>query len=584
MAKHWRIHPHDPQRIRDLERAAGVPAVLAQLLVSRGLHDPRDIQAFLAPSLAQLRPPDQLPGAVAAAERLHAAVTARRRIVVYGDYDLDGMSATSILLGCLKLLGADATYYVPHRFDEGYGLNHDALRTLASQGAQVVVTVDCGIASVAEAQTARELGLELIITDHHEPAATMPEAAAIVHPRLPGHSYPFAGLSGSGVALKVAWAVCLQASGTQKVGERMKNFLLAAVGQAALGTVADVVPLIDENRVLVQYGLRALKDQPSLGLAALMQVTGLAGKDALASDDIAFTLAPRLNAAGRLGQAQLAVELLMTSSPERATALAEYMNELNASRQSLERSIYLSANKQAQEKFDVEGDAALVLAERGWHPGVIGIVAGRLAEKFHRPVVLIALDELGIKPSPGSARSVPGFALHEALAACTQHLVSHGGHAAAAGLKIEEARLDDFRSDFVEYVSGEITAGQRTAELWIDAEVPLSALTLKTVEQIERLAPFGEANRRPIFCATGVMLDEPPKRIGGGERHLSLKLSQNGVKLRGVAFGGGDWFDELSHLQGPMDIALKPVINEFNGFRKVEAHITDWRVSEPANV
>lgn len=582
MAKHWRIHPHDPARIRALEQAAGVPAVLAQLLVARGLHDPRDIQAFLSPSLHHLRPPEALPGAVAAAQRLHAAIAQRRKIVVYGDYDLDGMSATSILLGCLKLLGADATYYVPHRFDEGYGLNHEALRTLASQGAAVVVTVDCGIASLAEAQTARQLGLELIITDHHPPAPELPEAAAIVHPRLPGEGYPFGGLSGSGVALKVAWALCQQASGAQKVGPRLREFLLAAVGQAALGTVADVVPLVDENRVLVQYGLRALKEQPSLGLAALLRVTGLDGKGALESDDIAFTLAPRLNAAGRLGQAQLAVELLMTASPERALALAEYTNELNASRQSLERSIYLAAHKQAQEQFDVEGDAALVLAERGWHAGVIGIVAGRLAEKFHRPVVLVALDELGIKPSPGSGRSVPGFNLHEALAACAQHLVSHGGHAAAAGLKIEESRLDDFRADFVEYAAGEIAPALRSAELWIDAEAPLSALSLKTVEQIERLAPFGEANRRPVICASGVTLDEPPQRIGGGQRHLALKLSQHGVKMRGVAFGGGDWFDELSQARGPLDIALRPVINEFNGFRKVEAHITDWRVSVAA--
>jgi single-stranded-DNA-specific exonuclease len=584
MAKRWRIHSHDRDRIAQLAREAAVPPVVAQLLIARGLHDPRQVRDFLDCRLTQLRDPGELPGASQAAERIHTAIVDKRRIVVYGDYDVDGMTATSLLLQCLKLLGADATYYVPNRIDEGYGLNSEAIRTLATQGAKLIITVDCGITSVAEAETAKEVGVELIITDHHELASTLPDAAAIVHPRLPGHAYPFAGLSGSGVALKLAWALCQQASGSKKVGERMKNFLLDAVGLAAIGTVADVVPLVDENRVLVQYGLKSLKERTGLGLATLMRITELDRRPQLDCEDIGFTLAPRLNAAGRLGQAQLAIELLTTTSAERATALAEYINELNSSRQSLERSIYLAANKQAQERFDVEQDAALVLADHDWHPGVIGIVAGRLAEKFHRPVILIALDKLGRQSGIGSARSIPGFNLHEALAACTEHLLSHGGHAAAAGLRIDETKLDDFRADFCEYAAGEITHEERIAELWIDAELPFSALTLDVVQKIESLAPFGQANHRPTFCATGVSLVEPPKKIGGGARHLSLKLSQYGVTLRAVAFGGGDWHDELVQYAGPVDLAFRPIINDFRGQRKVELQVTDWRVSETAPV
>lgn len=580
MAKRWRIHPHDRDRIAALAREAAIPHVVAQLLIVRGLHDPRQIRDFLECRLTQLRDPGELPGALAAAEKIHAAVSDKRRIIIYGDYDVDGMTATSLLMQCLKMLGADVGYYVPNRIDEGYGLNTEAIRTLANQGAKQIITVDCGITSVAEAQTAREVGVELIITDHHELAASLPDAAAIVHPRLPGHAYPFAGLSGSGVALKLAWALCQQASGAKKVGERMKNFLLEAVGMAAIGTVADVVPLVDENRVLVQHGLRSLKERPCLGLATLMRVTELDRKAKLDCEDIGFTLAPRLNAAGRLGQAQLAIELLTTTSAERATALAEYINELNSSRQSLERSIYLAANKQAQERFDVERDAALVLADHDWHPGVIGIVAGRLAEKFHRPVILVALDKLGRQPGIGSARSIPGFNLHEALAACTEHLLSHGGHAAAAGLRIEETKLDDFRADFCEHASGEISQAERIAELWIDAELPLSALTLDVVEKIESLAPFGQANHRPTFCATGINIAEPPKRIGGGGRHLSLKLSHFGTVMRAVAFGGGDWCEELTQLGGPVDLAFRPIINDFRGMRKVELQVTDWRVSD----
>ncbi|HVA49375.1 MAG TPA: single-stranded-DNA-specific exonuclease RecJ [Pirellulales bacterium] len=577
MAKRWRIHSHSVERIAALERAAGVSAVVARLLICRGIEDPSAVRNFLEPKLTQLRDPGELPGIPAAAERIGRAVSGRERVTIYGDYDVDGMTGTSLLVECLRLLGGDVGYYVPHRIDEGYGLNHEALETLARQGTKLIVTVDCGIASVAEAETARRLGLDLIVTDHHEFAATLPEAAAIVHPRLPGTAYPFAGLSGSGVAFKLAWALCQQASGAKKVGEAMRNYLLSAVGLAALGTVADMVPLVDENRVLVQHGLASLKQRPGLGLAALMRLAQIDRKPALDSEDIGFVLAPRLNAAGRLGQAQLAVELLTTPSPERANALAEYLNELNGSRQSLERSIYLAANKLAQQQHDVERDAAFVLAERGWHAGVIGIVAGRLVEKFHRPVVLVALDDLGVKPGVGSARGVPGFNLHEALCGCSQHLLSHGGHAAAAGLKIEESRVDSFRDDFCEQVAAAITLEQRTAELTIDAEVSLGELTLGALNQIERLAPFGQHNPRPVLCASGVTLAGPVERIGGGGRHLALKVAQNGVVMRAVAFGGGDWADELNQIKGPLSVAFRPVINDFNGYRRVELQLSDWQ-------
>jgi single-stranded-DNA-specific exonuclease len=422
--------------------------------------------------------------------------------------------------------------------------------------------------------------LELIITDHHTPPAELPEACDIVHPALPGSTYPFAGLCGAGVAFKLAWSLCQRASQSKKVGEGMRNFLLQAVGLVALGTVADMVPLVSENRIFVRHGLTSLKNRPPIGMAALMKATGLDQKPSLSSEDIAFTIAPRLNAAGRLGQAMLGVELLTTGSPERAAALAEYLHELNGSRDSLERSVYLAANKQAQDDCDPEQDAALVLAGRGWHPGVIGIVAGRLAEKFHRPVVLISLDDLGVKPGVGSARSVAGFDLYAALGACSEDLVSHGGHAAAAGLKIAEDRLSIFRANFCEYVASAISPTARIAEVRIDAEVPFSALSLSAVEQLEHLAPFGHANPRPMLCAADVTLAEPPRRIGGGERHLSLRLVQHGIPLRGVAFGGGEWLAELSAAAGPISVAFRPVINEYRGRRNVELHVCDWRLGQ----
>jgi single-stranded-DNA-specific exonuclease len=334
---------------------------------------------------------------------------------------------------------------------------------------------------------------------------------------------------------------------------------------------------VDENRILVRYGLNSLNERPSLGLAALMRVAGLDDRGALSSEDLAFGLAPRLNAAGRLGQAQLGVELLTTQAAERAESLAEYIQQLNHSRESLERSVYLAAHKQIKEECDVEHDAAFVLAGEGWHAGVIGIVAGRLAEKYHRPVVLISVDPLGTRPGTGSGRSACGLNLHRALLGCSEHLISAGGHAAAAGLKIDPRRVPAFRAAFCDYAAAAISPDARVACLDIDAEAPFSQLTFETVQQVERLAPFGAGNPRPVLCTTGVRLAEEPRQLGGGDRHLAVRLVQHRVSIRAVAFGRGEWFDELSRVDGPIDVAFRPVINEFRGRRSVEMHLVDWR-------
>lgn len=582
MLKRWRIFPHDPHRIAEFERSVGVSPIVAQLLMCRGVNDAPAARRFLDAKLSDLHDPENLPGIPAAADHLMAGVRDRKRIVIYGDYDADGMTATALLYHCLKLLSADVSYYVPNRLEEGYGLNETALRTLATRGAAIVVSVDCGIASIREAEVARELGLQLIITDHHEFGARLPEATAIVHPRLPGHSYPFHDLCGAGVAFKLAWALCCRASDSKKVSQPMRDFLLSAIGLAAIGTVADVVRLTDENRILVRHGLISLRERPPRGVQALLKVTELHDKPLLAAEDIAFTLAPRLNAAGRLGQAQLGVELLTTDSTERAASLAEYIHQLNNSRDSLERSVYLAAAKQIKEQFD-PADPAFVLAGSGWHAGVIGIVAGRLAEKYGRPVVLISLDEFAAKPGSGSGRSACGINLHQAFHACAHHLVSHGGHAAAAGLKIAPHCIDAFRAEFCEVVAQSMSETATVAEVAVDAEATFSQLTLQTVQQIEQLAPFGHGNPRAILCATGVQLADPPRKLGGGDRHISVKLIQHRVPVRAVGFGQGDWFDELSQLQGTIDVAYRPVINEFKGRRSVEIHLVDWRKSEVSN-
>ncbi len=578
MSKRWRIVPPDPILIQEMAERCSISPVLAQLMIRRKLTE-SSIPTYLEPKLTDLRDPELLPGLPQATEQLYQAIQSGDPIVVYGDYDADGMTSTAILLGALRVLNANVSYHIPNRLEDGYGLSRSAIERLASLGKKTIVSVDCGIGSVKEAELCKELGLRLIITDHHQYGEVLPDADAIVHPALPGHHYPFHGLCGAGVAFKLAWGLCQRASNAKKVSPELRDFLVGAVGLAAIGTIADVVPLIDENRVLVKHGLKTLLSHGGVGFRALLKAAKLNAKNSLEAEDIAFSVAPRLNAAGRLGQAQLAVELLTTQDEGRAEALATYIDKLNGDRDSLERSIQIGANKQIKEHYDVDASPAFVLASPGWHPGVIGVVAGRLAEKYYRPVIMISLDTVGQKPGTGSARSPQFINLHQALLACRDYLVSCGGHAAAAGLRIEEANLPAFREAFCEYVATQIGSERPVAELEIDAESMLGTLDLATVRQIEMMAPFGQMNPRPVLCATRVELAEEPKTLGSGDRHFSGRFKQHGSVMRAVAFGRGEWVQEIPSVKGPLDIAFRPVINEYRGMKNVELHLVDWRAS-----
>jgi single-stranded-DNA-specific exonuclease len=587
MKRKWRIVPHDAARISQLVRGSGLPPVVAQLLVSRGVYDSAAAELFLSTKLTGLRDPQDLPGIPDATELIAERIASKTPIVIYGDYDCDGMTGTAILYNGLKLLGGNVSYHVPNRLEDGYGLNTETIRKLAERGKKLIISVDCGITSVACAELCKELGVELVITDHHTLDTELPDADAIVHPRLPGTSYPFGGLCGAGVAFKLAWSLCQKICGSKKVSEPLRKYLMQSLSLAAIGTVADVVPLIDENRILVAHGLRMLAAEPLPGLTELMRITKLDQNSTLNTESIAFSLAPRLNASGRLGQAQLGVELLTTTSPERAVALAEYIDELNKNRDSLQRSVTLAAQKQAKERFDAKNDPALVLAGVGWHQGVIGVVAGRLSDKYGKPVIVLSLDTAGKTEAVGSGR-VGGTCidLHEALSRCSDRLIRFGGHKAAAGLTIDERQIEAFRDDFCEAVAEQRSEDERVPEIVIDAEAPFGQLNLKTVKQIETLEPFGEGNPRPTLLCQNVTLAEPARRMGSGDRHLTVQLDQGGKTIRGVAFGAGDWADELNACRGPIQIAYRPVINEFRGYRKVEVHLVDWRpvnVAETAN-
>ena len=574
----WIFRVFDEGKCEEIARLAGMSPVVAQILAGRDQIPLQQIQSFLDSPLMDLRAPESLGNVPAAAQLILEHVREQKRICIYGDYDADGMTATAVLYRCLTLLNANVGYFLPNRLDDGYGLNNQAIEQLAQDGVELIVSVDCGITSLEQVTLAKSLGMKIVVTDHHTMKSELPQADAIVHPQHPDQPYPFEGLCGAGVAFKLAWAVCQLHSGAERVSPQLKSFLMLALGITAIGTVADVVPLLDENRILVKHGLRALKDRPVVGIAELMRITKLDQKPSLGADDIGFTLAPRLNASGRLGQAQLGVELLTTDDPKRAKDLAEYIHHLNDSRDSLERSILKQARQQIKDEH-WEDESALVLAGRGWHAGVIGIVAARIAEQYHRPTIIISLDQMHTKPGTGSARSALGINLYDAIEQCQDHLLGFGGHRAAAGLRINEDQIATFREEFNRIVTEQYSPEERTSELQIDAEVPLSQLTIQTLKELGQLAPFGHEHPQPLLCASEVELSGEPKRMGKGDLHFSCQLQQHGIRLRAVAFGKGDWVDELQQATGPFDFVFRAKINEFNGRRSVELHLVDWQTS-----
>ncbi len=440
MRTRWRLQPHDSGRIISLSRGAGISPLLAQLLLNRGIDEPDRARAFLAAKLGSLHDPELIPGAADAAERIVRAIREERKIVIYGDYDVDGVCGTSILWGCLRLAGAKKLeYYIPHRVEEGYGLNAEALRRLAGErGAELIVTVDCGVSAVAEAELARELGVELIVTDHHTIGSTVPAADAVVHPRLPGSSYPNLDLCGAAVAFKLAWQVCKSFGDGKRASPRLRDYLIEALGLLALATIADMVPLSDENRVMVRHGLAGIVARPSAGLSALMRVSGVLNGRRLTTGTVGFGLAPRINAAGRLEHAMAAVEMLTTDDLERALAIATELDDCNTRRQQVERQIADEARAMIEAQGGLGERGAIVVGKEGWHAGVIGVVAGRLAETYHRPAIVVALGE---PFAQGSARSVPGFDLYQAISICSDGLIAFGGHSAAAGLKLAPISL-----------------------------------------------------------------------------------------------------------------------------------------------
>jgi len=573
--KRWSLLQYDSDAVYKLAAEAGIPLLMARILANRGIVDAASVMSFLNPRLSDLHDPSSLPDIDKAVERLHQAALENQKVVIYGDYDVDGTSGTAILVQFLNLLNMDVGYYIPHRIREGYGLNANAIRRFTSDDVQLLITVDCGINAIGEIQRANEAGIDVIITDHHEPGSEIPKAYAIIDPKLPESKYPFRHLSGAGVAFKLAWAMAQRLSPGSRVTPEFREFLMDALGLAALGTVADVVPLLGENRVIAKFGLEALTVSRSPGVRALIDIAGLDGSR-LDSHHISFRLAPRLNAAGRMTEASLCVELFTTDSTVKAREIAEQLEENNRQRQQIQRSVLESVRKKLKDEVDLRTDRVLVLADEYWHPGVLGIVASKLVDDYYRPTVLVALDE-GV--GKGSGRSVPQFNLFDALAECEGPLISFGGHSQAAGIKIHYNDIEAFRGALNAYAAEKLDLEDLVCSYDIDAQVNLDEMTIELVSNIQRLAPYGEGNRQPLFCAKDLRLVGAPRIIGRDDRHIAFYVRQGNTSLRVIAFDMADMYDAIRR-HPYCDLAFRAKVHERNGTRSVELEAVDLKVKD----
>ncbi len=573
--KEW-VLAHADEALRDeISERLDLSPVTASVLLSRGVKTVGEARSFLNPTLDDLHEATLLPDMDKAVDTICRHAREGTPIVIYGDYDVDGLCAVTMLLQFLRLAGLDPSHYVPERGDEGYGVHVEVLRKLRSRGAGLVITVDCGISSVAEAKLAREIGLEMVITDHHEPASELPDAAAVVDPKIVGADYPFKELAGVGVAFKLVCALADRLSRGQKTDPHFRKFLLDSMALVAMGTIADVVPLLSENRILATFGLEALRHCELPGIQALMSQCRLTDKP-LKADAVSYKLGPRLNVAGRMASAELAMRLLLTDSYGQGEQIARELEELNRERQRTQREIMETARRMIAEELSPD-DYVYVLAREDWPPGIIGIVASHIVEDYYRPAVMIALDgDIG----RGSARSISDFNIVEALSTCSRYLDSFGGHAQAAGLRISPDRVDELRTDLNAYARTRLTPDALKPKLFVDGELLLDSVSRPFVNELERLAPFGQGAPEPVFVARNVRLAGKPRRVGSSGRHLSFHASQGASAFRCIAFGMGELAEKLMESHAPFHIAFSPVIETFTGRGDLELQIKDVHVPQ----
>ena len=553
-----------------LSRELGVSPVTARLLCIRGLGAPDDARRFLAPRIDDLHDPFRLAGMSIAVDRILGAIGSKDRIAIHGDYDVDGVTSTVILRRALELLGADVVHFIPERLRDGYGLQPATIDRLQQDGVRLIISVDCGIRAEEAATRARELGIDLIITDHHEPGAELPQAVAVINPKRHDCTYPDKNLAGVGVALKLVQALCTCTGHA--------NWLPAFVKVAAIGTLADVVPLTGENRIIAKLGLGMLSKGPhKVGLRALLDVCGLTGRE-IDSYHIGFVVAPRVNAAGRMSTPDIAARLLLAADEtmgEEARALAEQLDAENLRRQQEEADIVAQARKIVETDLGVGSRTVIVVAGEGWHRGVIGIVASKLVDAFHRPAIVISTDG---DLAHGSCRSIPSFNMLAALESCAELMSKFGGHKQAAGLTLETSRIRELRTRVNDFADACLAPDDLRPRLWIDGSLTFRSINEQVVSELSTLAPFGAGNPCPIFRTSRVEIVDGPRRLK--DRHLKMAFKQDGRILRGVAWRASERESFVAEHRAAIDLAFSLENDIYNGERYLQLSVADFRAPE----
>src|SRR5689334_21033789 len=566
----WQPVPCDDTQAEMVARELGISPITARLLCIRGLGEIERARRFLSPSLDDLHDPFRLAGMGEAVERILGAIARRERIAVHGDYDVDGVTSTVILRRALELAGADVVHFIPERMRDGYGLQPASLERLHADGARLVISVDCGIRGMEAARRARELGMDLIITDHHEPDVELPCALAVINPKRHDCSYPDKNLAGVGVALKLVQALC------GRIGRT--SLLPAFVKIAAIGTLADVVPLVGENRVIAKLGLGLLSRGPHrVGLRALLDVCGLTGKD-IDSYHIGFVLAPRVNAAGRMSSPDIAARLLLAADEgmaDEARELAALLDAENLRRQQEEAEIVAQAKKIVETDLEVGSRTVIVVAGQGWHRGVIGIVASKLVDAFHRPAIVLSIDG---DVAHGSCRSIPSFNMLAALESCADAMIKFGGHKQAAGLTIDATRIRELRARINEYADERLAPDDLRPRLWIDDTLAFRSINEQVASELLALAPFGAGNPCPVFRTSRVEIIDGPRRVK--DRHLKMAFKQDGRILRGIAWRASEREEFVTEHRAAIDLAFSLENDMYNGERYLQLSVADFRVPE----
>ena len=557
----WIVQTSNHEKMSELVEKLKISPLVASLLVNRGLDDPAKARAFLFNENKEFHDPFLLKDMDKAVKRVQQAIANDELILIFGDYDCDGVTSTTIMMKTLQELGANVQFYIPNRFTEGYGPNEGAFKFAHDIGVKLIITVDTGIAALQPALVAKELGIDLIITDHHEPGPELPEAFAIIHPKLEGGLYPFTELAGVGVAFKFSHALL------GRVPEHLLQF-------AAIGTVADLVPLTGENRLIVQKGIMELRKSQNPGLKALLKIANC-DQAQINEETIGFTLGPRINAVGRLDSADPAVDLLLEEDAAQAEMIAEEIEQCNRDRKELVQTITEEAIQLVEEHFPIAENTCIIVGKENWNAGVIGIVASKLVEKYYRPTIVLSYDhEKGL--AKGSARSIEGFDLFKNLSTCREILPHFGGHTMAAGMTLNIADVDELRSRMNILANEQLKEEELTPITYIEAEVNVEDISIEVVEEMNRLAPYGTDNPKPKVLIKDAPIDNI-RKIGSEKNHLKLSLEQGGVILDGVGFGLGPAFDHVSP-HSKISVIGELSINEWNNRRKPQIFLQDLSV------